>query len=92
MGRGHRGAGDGVDAAVVPGGGDADTRGEDVDEGAVVAEGGAGVVDVGRADGARGGLRRGRVELRVVVGVAGCDGEEDARGDGSFNLEHARAC
>lgn len=83
----HGGAGDGVDAAVIPGRSDVYARTEDVDEFSVVGEGGELVVDVGCADGADAGFAGGRRGAGVGVGVAGCDGEEDAGGDEGCGLD-----
>lgn len=70
----------------------ANTRRKDIDEGTVVGEGGPGVVFVGRADGAGRGFRGWGVKLGVVVAVSGCDGHEEACGDGVCDLEFVSLC
>ncbi len=79
---GHRGARDGVGGAVAadPGGQDAGPGREDVEDAAVVREGGARPVGLDGADGQRGRLRRGRVVGGVGVVVAGGDDRQDAGG------------
>ncbi len=86
MGSSHRRARNSVDAAVVPGRSDVNTGAENVDEFTVVGEGGELVVDVGCADGADAGFGGGRRGAGVGVGVSGCHGEEDARGDEGCGL------
>ena len=54
---------------------------KDIDRGAVVGEPRAGIRHIGGTDGAGRGLAGGRVKGRVVVAVAGRNGEEDARLD-----------
>lgn len=82
VGRSHRGSGDGVGAARgSPGGDDANTRGEDVDNGAVVAEGGDAVAAVGGANGADSGLRSGRVVGSIGTVVTGGNSEEKSSTD-----------
>ena len=79
MGTSHRGTRDSVSSrgGADPSAKDIDTRSEDVNEGTIVAEARLGVADVDGADGDGVGGRRGRVVLRVVVGVAGgYDGED----------------
>ena len=86
VGRGHRGTGDGGGAggAADPGREDGGAGGEDVDDGAVVGEGRAGIRGGGGTDSAgRGGRGRGVVGSVGVV-VTGGDGKEVAGvGDGS---------
>ena len=81
----HRGAGNGIGAAVVPGGGDVNAGGDDVDAGAFFGEGGEAVGFVRGGNGDGFGHAGGGEFAGVAAGVAGGDGEDYAGFDGALD-------
>lgn len=90
----HAGSGDGVGGRrrADPGRQDVDTRGENVEDGAVVGPAGADILTVGRADGDGVWCGGGRVVggVRAVIASGHDDGHASANGGGHSGVEGGR--
>jgi hypothetical protein len=78
VGSSHRCTADGVRLAVVPGAEDADSRGPNINQSAVVREGRLGIVDVGGSNCEGSRLRCRGVVSSIAIVVASGDGEENS--------------
>ena len=74
MGSSHRCTADGVRLAVVPGAENADSRGPNINQSAVVREGRLGVVDIGGSNCEGSGFRCRGVVGGIAIVVASGDG------------------
>lgn len=78
MGGSHGGSANGVGGSVVPGGGDIETWGEDIDDRSVVGEIGNFVSDSAGSDGDSGGGTSGAGTIGIGGGVSSSDGDVNA--------------
>ena len=87
VGSSHGGSRDGVGAVAGPGRKNIDTGSKNVDESAIVGEGGAYITAIGGADSEGSGLGGWRVVGGIGVGVTSCNSKEDTGPDGGGDLE-----